>query len=417
MTSPHSHTSFRAPIGVLLFALIALMIMVFRPDGAEAAAVQLAANPVPGTEDVAVQVAAPREAAGVSLYVDGTLAQRDHNWPWKFGRGGKIAVGGGRHTVSISARLPRKGDTRRSVVVHTPAKGDNRSTGTTGSSSGSTGSSSSSGSSGSRGTGPSHISESAPVKTPPTKAPPTIPTAPVTETPTTPTTPESGSTIASPSNGLLFSPSYASAGGLGSWDLLQEAAPGRISIAPNPTQPSQTAARFEVQPTDSIGDTSPRAEVGKYLGEKSGEERWYGWETYFPENFPTNYPNQFITFTQWRAVDESEDYTSFMLWGENLELRREGTKWSTKLTKGIWHKFVYHVRWSPDPTVGFIELFYDGQLVLPKTYVRTMGGTVANPVQNYVKQGLYKSEEIPTGVLYQNDFRSGTSFEAVNTSS
>ncbi len=398
MTFSSTHTNFRRPLCALLFGLIAVTIMLFGADGAGAASLRLGADPVPGTDSVVVKVAGAREATGVALYVDGQLIQRDRKYPWRFGRQDKIAVGGGRHKVSVSAKLPRHTDVQRAVVVQTPTARSNSDT--------------------------PHLGESVPVKTPTTgsesthsPASPVIPTAPPAETPSSPTTGAGPSSPPAAGSQLLFSPSYLNENSLLQWDLLQEAAPGRISIVPNPTQPTQHVARFEVRPTDQIGDTSPRAEVGKYLGEKEGEERWYGWETYFPESFPTNYPNSFITFTQWRAVDESEDYSSFMLWGNRIELRREGTQWSTTLTKNVWHKFVYHVRWSPDPSVGFIELFYDGQLVLPKTYVRTMGGTVANPVQNYVKQGLYKSEEIPTGVLYQSDFVSGTSYEAVNASS
>lgn len=399
-----------APCAFLLALISTAIMMLFAADGAGAASLELGAKAVPGTDSVLVKVGGARQATGVSLYVDGRLAQHDRKWPWTFGRKGRIAVGGGRHRLSVSAHLPRHVDVHRSVVVTTPGEGSG--TGDSGTSSSSS----------------STSSPKAPTTPPKTEAPSTPPTSEAPAAGSGPLGPQE-----SPAPGLPHGPqgstSFASAGTLGpnllwsgnydtgnlsQWDLVQEAAPGRISIVPSPTEPSNPVARYEVRPEDSIGDTSPRAEVGEFLGEKEGEERWYRWYTYFPESFPTNFPNGFITFTQWRAVDESEEYSSFMVWGERLELRREGTRWSTKLTKGVWHKFVYHVKWSPDPNVGFIELFYDGQLVLPKTNVRTMGGTVADPIENYVKQGLYKAEEVPTGVLYQDGFVAGTSYEAVN---
>ncbi len=203
-------------------------------------------------------------------------------------------------------------------------------------------------------------------------------------------------------------------GDLSQWETWQEVALDRITATQDPVQQGNYAARFEVRPGDNIGDTSPRAELATDLHEKEDEDRYYRWYTYFDPSFPTNYPNSFITFTQWRAKDESGSYTSFMVWGNRIELRRDGTRWATTLTKGVWHKFVYHVKWSPDPSVGFIELWYDGQLVLPETHVRTMAGSPGHAVGNYVKEGLYKSDEIPTGILYHDGFVAATSFAAAN---
>jgi hypothetical protein len=411
MTLSPSNIKPRTALSAFFLTLISIAIMLLAPDGAGATTpLHLGADTVPGTESVVVKVDGARQATGVSLYLDGHLAQHDRKWPWTFGRKGRIAVGHGRHTISVSARLPRHGEVHRAVVVSTPGPGSSNDSESSPTSSADPG----------REAWAGRSSESPLVKS--ERRPAISPSSPVSspspepEAPSSPLVPEKTApeeSAAAPSGTTLWDGNYDT-DSLFQWDLIQEAAPGRISVVKSPTDPENDVARFEVRPTDNIGDTSPRAEVGKYLGEKEGEERYYRWYTYFPESFPTNYPNSFVTFTQWRADDESEDYSSFMLWGNQIELRREGTKWSTELTKNVWHKFVYHVKWSPDPTVGFIELFYDGQLVLPKTYVRTMGGTVADPVENYVKQGLYKSEEIPTGVLYQDGFVSGTSYEAVN---
>lgn len=202
-------------------------------------------------------------------------------------------------------------------------------------------------------------------------------------------------------------------GNLSQWDVAQRVASDRIQLTTSPRRQGSHAARFEVRSSDSIGDTAPRAEVAAELGEREGDERYYRWYTYWDPSFPTNYSNSFVTFTQWRSTDESGSMTSFMQWGDRIELRRDGTRWSAPLVKGVWHEFVYHVKWSPDARVGFIELWYDGQLVLPKTHVRTMAGSPGRAVGNYVKQGLYKSEEIPTGVLYHDGFVAGTSLAAV----
>jgi len=202
-------------------------------------------------------------------------------------------------------------------------------------------------------------------------------------------------------------------GDVSQWDGAQQVASDRITIAQDPKRQGNYAARFEVRPGDNIGDTAPRAELFVRLGEDEDAERYYRWFTYFDPDFPTRYEDSFVTFTQWRAVDESNDWTAFMVWGDKIELHRNGARWSTRLTKGVWHEFIYHVKWSPDPDVGFIELWYDGEHVLPKLHVKTMSGAPGDAVENYVKQGLYKAEEIPTGVVYHDGFVAGTSLEAV----
>jgi hypothetical protein len=202
-------------------------------------------------------------------------------------------------------------------------------------------------------------------------------------------------------------------GDLSQWEDAQEVDEDKIMVVDDPVRQGDHAARFEVEPDDNIGDTDPRAELVGTLVEDEGEERYYRWFTYFPDDFPTEDDEEFVTFTQWRATDESGAYTSFMVWGDEIELRRDGTRWSTPLEREVWHEFIYHVRWSPDPEVGFIELWYDGELVLPELRVQTMSGSPGDAVANYVKQGLYKDEDLPTGVVYHDGFVVGTSLDAV----
>jgi Polysaccharide lyase len=155
-------------------------------------------------------------------------------------------------------------------------------------------------------------------------------------------------------------------GDLSQWEDAQQVDEDKITVVDDPVREGDNAARFEVEPDDNIGDTAPRAELTASLHEQEGEDRYYRWFSYFPDDFPTDYDEEFVTFTQWRATDESEAYTAFMVWGDEVELHRDGERWSAPLEKDTWHEFIYHVKWSPDPDVGFIELWYDGELVLPE---------------------------------------------------
>jgi len=59
------------------------------------------------------------------------------------------------------------------------------------------------------------------------------------------------------------------------------------------------------------------------------------------------------------------------------------------LTAGKWYDVVLHIKWSPDPTVGFVESWVNGVKVLPKTFAATgytdQYGNGMDPV--YLKEG------------------------------
>ena len=61
-----------------------------------------------------------------------------------------------------------------------------------------------------------------------------------------------------------------------------------------------------------------------------------------------------------------------------------------------WYHFLFHVRWSSDRKLGFIELWLDNNNVLPKTFRRTLypGEGV------YLKQGFYRGACACTSVVY-----------------
>ena len=72
--------------------------------------------------------------------------------------------------------------------------------------------------------------------------------------------------------------------------------------------------------------------------------------------------------------------------------------------------FVLHVKWSSDPKVGFIELYHDGKIVIPKKYVATQ----FSGQRNYLKMGLYRDASIsPEGIVYHDGFTQATSLEDV----
>jgi uncharacterized protein (TIGR03382 family) len=91
------------------------------------------------------------------------------------------------------------------------------------------------------------------------------------------------------------------------------------------------------------------------------------------------------------------------------------------MTADVWHDFVLHVKWSLDPTVGFVEFWYDGAQVVQKVHMRTMvssngptsmtGGLVTafhtgillSPIQN----------NKPVEIVYLDRYKIGTALSDV----
>jgi len=90
--------------------------------------------------------------------------------------------------------------------------------------------------------------------------------------------------------------------------------------------------------------------------------------------------------------------------------------WQGPVRPGQWDRFVMRVKWSPDPSVGFIELWRNGQVVIPRSSRPTMqrlGDGTADP--NYFKQGLYRRSEVARSqVVYHDATKVGLRYEDVS---
>ena len=207
-------------------------------------------------------------------------------------------------------------------------------------------------------------------------------------------------------------------GDLSQWDSVQRAAPDRIRVVRDPVTEGRRAARFEVRPGDSLPGTGTedlRAEVATLRRrDPRGSERWYRWFTWFDKGFPTGDPDSFVTFTQFKKDGEGGGPVSFMVWGDQVQLRTDEIHWSARLEPRRWHEFLFHVRWSPDPNVGFVELWYDGEHVVPRTKADTMHHDEQGRVlDNYLKQGLYQAAGLPAAVVFHDGMAAGDSRAAV----
>jgi hypothetical protein len=103
-----------------------------------------------------------------------------------------------------------------------------------------------------------------------------------------------------------------------------------------------------------------------------GTERYFGWSVYLPKKFTDAHHNvgYFETRNSWSQV------MAFEVKGEDLQYTTRvpyKVQWKGgKLTAGRWHDFALHVLWSRDPAKGFVEVWFDGEQVVPLTKTATL---------------------------------------------
>ena len=67
-----------------------------------------------------------------------------------------------------------------------------------------------------------------------------------------------------------------------------------------------------------------------------------------------------------------------------------------RLTPGRWHDFALHVLWSRDPSKGFVEVWFDGEQVLP----RVMTATLLDENEAFFQIGLMRAtSEVPETII------------------
>jgi hypothetical protein len=196
------------------------------------------------------------------------------------------------------------------------------------------------------------------------------------------------------------------------WSKTQMVSADRLQVIPSPVRQGSHAIKVTVRQGDNpINSSGNRNELVKMTNEKEGDEYFYRWSTMFASDFPS--AKTWQLFTQWHhSGDNGSPPVEFYVNGETIYLRVQGSTvvWSTPLVRGQWQDFIFHVKWSSRSSVGFVELYHNGQLVLPKRYVATLysGQT------NYLKVGLYRNSTIaPTGVVYHDGWIQARSLQDV----
>jgi hypothetical protein len=200
------------------------------------------------------------------------------------------------------------------------------------------------------------------------------------------------------------------------WTGAEVVSSDRLAVVKDPLGSGKLVLKATVhQGDDPINSSGNRNEVF-YSGDDVGNgkaERYYHWRTLWPSDYASE--NTWQLFTQWHQYQGGgSPPVEFFVNGENVNLTvlklGDHPIWQTSLQRGVWHDFVFHVRWSTDASVGFVELWYDGTLAIPKTYAATMFGSDGV----YLKQGLYRNETISaTQSVFHTGMALGTTLDDV----
>lgn len=194
--------------------------------------------------------------------------------------------------------------------------------------------------------------------------------------------------------------------------------------------PGGKAARFEVRSGDWPGfATGERSEVSSNgdpnTGGTEGAVRWYKWAIKFDATFPTNHASLGWGVTnQWHPlsgtgsppVGWNVDMVNGMY---SLVIERQSSPgvylgtysaFNTPLNYGNWINVKTQIRWSTSDATGFVRAWING---VPQTL---LGGTTTHTVRTlipgdggcYYKEGYYRQEMAPTGIVYHSGFKSAT---------
>jgi hypothetical protein len=217
-------------------------------------------------------------------------------------------------------------------------------------------------------------------------------------------------------------------GNFSQWSLgVQEKAPDRATVVSNSSLPGGYMARFEVDPGDNnvagSGSNGERTEAltsTASTGAYPGTEQWWAWSTYWDPSF-TSTTSNWNYFTQFHNTGSTGQANVGWISAANLIKLRvcngsdatqpSCTYWTLDSNRqnGRWYNFVFHVKWSSDSSVGFVEMWENGQQVVPLTHIANL----YTDQGVYLKQGYYRVAQSTTAVIYDYGMRRGSTYQDV----
>lgn len=143
---------------------------------------------------------------------------------------------------------------------------------------------------------------------------------------------------------------------------------------------------------------SPGSTPAQNWPDPLNSERWYGFSWC---------PAPGFIFAGTNGISTSEWETLFQFKGRyggspplGIDVKRQGIQTAGSaigyrslgsVTPGVWTRLVIGMKYSPNSSTGWVEIWRDGSQVIPRTSAATMKVVNGTPEACYIKQGIYRS--------------------------
>lgn len=220
-------------------------------------------------------------------------------------------------------------------------------------------------------------------------------------------------------------------GNLDQWSY--QACPGGVTIVDSPTRKGNGAAKFTVSDEDTnsrcddVPTNNPRAQIVSDGLFDNGDEYYIAHSVYFPSNFPD--VEGWFQFAEMYGppYGGSPSMGIGIRGGDRISFDRDESHgydsiWaSSPIQRNTWYDLVYHIKFSTDPSEGFVEIWLNGQKQTlsngeQRVNYRTLrSGLNWNGTPNYFFLNQYREggTGLGTVTLYHDEAAVGTTLESV----
>jgi hypothetical protein len=202
-------------------------------------------------------------------------------------------------------------------------------------------------------------------------------------------------------------------GDLSQWTYLLNAR--GLSVVGAPALEGRHAARVEIQPGDLWPNGLNRVELQHKPPPETqaeGQRSCFAWSFFLP--VALSGPRHQIGY--WESYPSYQQVMSFEVTGQTIRFvtRRpaEHVHWTAPgaVTPGAWHRLALCARWSTEPSVGNVDVWFDGRPVVVHGAARTRG---PGNDPSLVQLGILRDGPAATELMFVDAALEGTSPEAV----
>lgn len=199
------------------------------------------------------------------------------------------------------------------------------------------------------------------------------------------------------------------------------------AVVTSPVRNGRYAVRLQLtgatDRSDGICCGSRNELLPKFRDLKDGDDLYFGFATYLQKGFALHPEWQLIT----QFKQNFDGSPPLGLYVEDASYKVEGGfghpfgpnpfhQVIGAVTTDQWVDWIWHVKFSPDPRIGFVEVWQNGALVLPRFAppTGTLYPGVGDRAGSYVKTGPYRDPTVTTpATMYLDNWRISTTWDGV----